>query len=95
MAIKVLVKRSVPEHKWDALREKIDRLRSYSIDQPGYVSGETLRRIDRPGESLVVSKWKTREAWERWFASPRRRQLQEEVDVLLGEPTEYEIYDYD
>lgn len=95
MAIKVLVKRRVPEGKWEALREMIDKLRSDSIDQPGYVSGETLRRIDQSGESLVISKWKTREAWERWFASPRRRQLQEAVDDLLGEPTVYEIYDYD
>jgi len=95
MAIKVLVKRNVPTDKWEPLREKIDKLRSYSLDQPGYVSGETLRRIDQTGQSLVISKWKTREAWERWFASSRRRELQEEVDELLGEPTIYEIYDYD
>jgi len=95
MAVKVLVKRHVSEGRWDALREKIDKLRSFSIDQPGYVSGETLRRIDKPDESLVISKWKTRESWERWFASAERRQLQKEVDELLGEPTVYAIYDYD
>lgn len=46
MAIRVFVKRRVPDEKVEALRGCIDRLRNMSTGLPGYVSGETLRRID-------------------------------------------------
>jgi heme-degrading monooxygenase HmoA len=95
MTIRVLMKRKVPEGKAEALRTLIDRLRVAAMDQPGYVSGETLRSIDPPGTSLVISKWKSREAWDRWFAAAQRGALQREIDELLGDRTEYEIYDYD
>jgi len=95
MAIKVLLKRQVPEDKAQALKELIDRLRAVTTGQPGYLSGETLRRIDRPGECLVVSKWKTRGDWNRWFEQPERAALQQRIDDLLGSPTTYEMYEYE
>lgn len=95
MTIRVLMKRKVPEGKAEALRTLIDRLRVAAMDQPGYVSGETLWGIDPPGTSLVISKWKSREAWDRWFAADQRGALQREIDELLGDRTEYEIYDFD
>lgn len=95
MAIRVLMKRPVSEDKAEAFRELTDRLRVLAMGQHGYVSGETLKRIDRPGTSLVISKWKSREAWEIWFKSAERARIQEQIDALLGEETAYEIYDYD
>jgi len=95
MAIKILLKRQVPEEKAQALKELIDRLRAVTTGQPGYLSGETLRRVDRPGECLVVSKWKRRGDWERWFANPERAALQQKIDDLLGSPTSYEVYEYE
>ena len=95
MAIRVLMKRAVPEDKTEALRELTDRLRILAMDQAGYASGETLKRIDRPGTSLVISKWKSREAWDHWYRMPEREAVQKKIDELLGVETEYEIYDYD
>ena len=87
MAIKILLKRRVPEDKAEALKELIDQLRAVTTGQPGYLSGETLRRIDQPGECLVVSKWKTRGNWDRWFEQPERAAIQQKIDDLLGSPT--------
>ena len=95
MAIKILLKRQVPEDKAQPLKELIDQLRAVTTGQPGYLSGETLRRIDHPGECLVVSKWKTRGDWDRWFQHPERAALQQKIDDLLGSPTNYEIYEYE
>jgi heme-degrading monooxygenase HmoA len=95
MAIRVLVKRAVPDDKIEALRAYVDKLRSLSTGQPGYISGETMRRIDEPGEILVVSKWKTRRDWQRWFESAERTKVQQQIDELLDTPTTYEIYDFD
>ncbi len=95
MAIRVFLKREYPEDKYEALKGLIDRLRSASTGQPGYISGETLRRIDQPGECLVISKWKSLGDWQRWFEGPKRVEIQEKIDTLLGSPTGYEIYDFD
>ena len=95
MAIRVFIKRSVPEGKIEVLRENIDRLRNMTAGQTGYISGETMRRIDRAGELLVISKWKTEKDWRRWFESAERSMVQRKIDELLGTETVYEIYDFD
>ena len=95
MAIRVHMKRKVSKDHEPALKELIGRLRSVATGQPGYISGETLKRIDVPGETLVVSKWKSRQAWETWFNSQEREVLQDKIEKLLGTATEYEIYDYE
>ncbi|MBW2318558.1 MAG: antibiotic biosynthesis monooxygenase, partial [Deltaproteobacteria bacterium] len=63
MAVKVLIKRSVPEDMAKDLLPLFTEMRVRATDQPGYISGETLRRLDKPGESLVISTWRSIEAW--------------------------------
>ncbi len=73
----------------------IIKLRSISVGQPGYISGETLKRFDKSGESLVVTKWQSVHYWNQWFKSEERSEIQSKIDQLLGEETQYEIYEYD
>ncbi len=94
MAVKVLIKRSVPEDMAKDLFPLFTEMRVRATDQPGYISGETLRRLDKPGESLVISTWRSIEAWKRWEDSPDRHEVQSKIDSLLGAVTEFEVYDY-
>ena len=93
--IKVHIKRKVSEEKKEALLVLINQLRSITMGVPGYIAGETLKRADKPGESLVVTKWQSEFYWEQWLQSKERAELQDKIDRLLGEPTQYEIYEYD
>jgi quinol monooxygenase YgiN len=93
--IKVHIKRTVPPEKMDALRELINELRSLTMGQPGYIAGETLQRVDQPGESLVVSKWQSARYWQQWQQNEARSEIQAKIDELLGEETQYEIYEFD
>ena len=95
MAIKVFIKRAVPENAAEALKPLLKKLRNLAMEQPGYVSGETYKRIDRPGENLVISTWQSVDDWRRWVLSEERADIQVKVDYLLGEKTEYEIYAFD
>jgi len=95
MAVKVIIKRVVPENKTEALKPLLQKLRNLAMQQPGYISGKTFKRIDRPGESLVVSTWQSMENWREWVVSELRRGTQEKIDHLLGEKTDYEIYSDD
>jgi len=95
MAVKIIIKRVVPESKAEALKPLLQKLRNLAMQQSGYISGETFKRIDRPGESLVVSTWKSMDDWRAWVLSDERTGIQEKIDHLLGEKTVYEIYTYD
>jgi heme-degrading monooxygenase HmoA len=93
--IRIHIKREVPEGKETELQSLINLLRGVTTGQPGYISGETLKRVDKAGESLVVSKWQSLEYWNRWFENPERLKVQEKIDQLLGKGTRYEIYEFD
>jgi heme-degrading monooxygenase HmoA len=94
MAIKVLIKRIVPEHKTKSLLPILRQLRNSAMNQPGYITGETLRGADNPTEYLVIGTWQSLEDWKRWAGSRDRIELQEQIDALLGEKTEYKAYYY-
>lgn len=93
--IKVHIRRKVSPQKRDKLQVLINKLRALTMGQPGYIAGETLKRVDTPGESLVVSKWQSTEYWKQWVESTQRAEIQAQIDQLLGEETHYEINEYD
>jgi heme-degrading monooxygenase HmoA len=94
MAVKILINRMVPEDKVKQLMPYLMELRTLATNQAGYISGETLERVDKPGEYLVISTWQTADDWRRWVVSKERKELQEKIDALLGERTDYKIYNY-
>ena len=93
--IRVYIKREVPQDKLEDLRVLINEMRGLTMGQPGYIAGETLKRVDKPGESLVVSKWQSIDYWNRWLQSEQRAAIQDKIDQLLGQETQYEIYEFD
>jgi heme-degrading monooxygenase HmoA len=94
MTVKIVIKRKVPKEKEKELLPLIKQLRIATTQQAGYISGETLKRIDKPGETVVVSTWESAEDWNRWVTSPERSVLQTKIDTLLGQEPEYEIYSH-
>ena len=94
MAVKILIKRKVPDSKNQELSRLLKHLRALTMIQRGYISGETLQRVDAPNENLVISTWQSAEAWRDWILSGERKDIQDRIDSLLGEPTSYEIYEH-
>ena len=92
MAVKIIIKRQMTESMSAQLTPLLIKLRNLAMNQPGYVTGETLKRVDPPGQNLVISTWESMEAWQQWAANPERVSVQAQIDVLLGAPTAYEIY---
>jgi len=95
MAIKILIKRKIPKGFEDPKFNKLIRqLRALAVIQHGYISGETLRRIDHPQDYLVISTWQSVDAWDTWWMSQKRAEIQEQIDAMLVVPTEYAMYEY-
>ena len=93
MLVKVLIKRKVSADKNKELDLLLRKLRALTLNQRGYISGETFTRLDQQGVSLVISTWQTLDDWRNWWLSAERKELQEKIDSLLGAPTEFEIFE--
>jgi heme-degrading monooxygenase HmoA len=94
MAVKILIRRRVPEDKARQMIPLFRRMRTLANEQPGYITGETMKNLERPDEFLVISTWETSDDWRRWLESSDRREVQSQIDKLLGGKTEYEIFHY-
>ncbi len=93
MAVKVLIKRKVAEKQAPELEALLRKMRALTLNQKGYISGETFTRLDEPGVSMVISTWQSIDDWRAWTLSKERIEVQEQIDKLLGEPTKYEIFE--
>lgn len=93
MSVKIFIKRKVTEKNIIELTILLKKLRSLTVNQPGYISGETLKRVDNKDECMVISTWRSIEDWNNWVKSEKRIAIQGEIDHLLGQETEYAVYE--
>ena len=92
--VKVLLERTIRgKHVGEVVR-LMRQMRVLAMQQPGYISGETLHAVDDPNHYLVISSWESLEHWQDWFNSQERKKLQQEVDAFLGLPTIMRVFTY-
>lgn len=92
MAVKILIKRQFKEGSIRAISRFLINHRNGAMQQPGYISSETLRSLDAPNQIVVVSMWENIEAWNDWKNSETRKANENDFnDYLVGE-TQFEHY---
>ena len=94
MSVKILIKRTVPGNKAREMIPLFRQMRALATNQHGYISGETLKSLDRPDMFLVISSWLSADDWGKWLLNKDRQSIQDKIDSLLGGKTEYEMFHY-
>ena len=94
MAVKIFIRRRIPEDRTNDLLPLFRRLRNLATNQSGYIAGETLKNLDDPIDYLVISTWQSIDNWREWLVSRDRMEIQNEIDARLTEASVYEIYQY-
>ncbi len=92
--VKVLMERTIRGQNVGQIVRLLRQLRVLAMQQPGYISGETLHGVDDPNYYLVISTWESLQQWQDWFNKPERQKLQQEVDAHLGSPTIMRVFTY-
>lgn len=92
--IKVLMERTIKGKHVLEITRLLRKMRVLAMQQPGYISGETLHEVDDPNNYLVISSWTSMEHWRTWATSQQRQQLQTEIDALMESPTRIRIFTY-
>jgi heme oxygenase (mycobilin-producing) len=85
--VKVLMERTIRGQNVSDIVRLLRQLRVKAMQQPGYISGETLHGVDDPNYYLVISTWESLDHWENWSNNPERRKLSAEIDQYLESPT--------
>ena len=92
MAVKILIKRKFKDGNLRAASRLLINNRKGAMQQPGYISSETMQRLENPNQITVTSMWQDINSWETWKNSEARVANENEVKNVLAEPTEYEYY---
>jgi heme-degrading monooxygenase HmoA len=92
--VKVMMERTIKGKQVHDIVRLLRMLRVKAIQQPGFISGETLHAVDNPNHYLVIGTWENLADWEAWFCNPERKEMQADLDKFLEEPTKIRVYTY-
>lgn len=92
MPAKILIKRRFKEGSLKEVAALLNEFRSGAMNQPGYISGETLVKNDEPHILLVIGTWQKMQNWKNWKNNPKRKAFEDMLEIYQEGSTEYEEY---
>lgn len=92
MLVKIFIKRRFKKGKVNEIRALLKEFRSGAMNQPGYVSGETLVSHDDSQDVLVIGTWASMESWIAWRNNSTRQEFERMLEIYQEGPTVYESY---
>ncbi len=76
MQAKIIIKRKFIQGKQREIIALLRELRSGALQQPGYISGETLSSREDPQLLVVIGSWQDMESWIAWKENNTRKTLE-------------------
>jgi len=92
MSVMVIIKRVFRMDHSKKLVPLLKELRNKSEKQPGFISRTTYSKLNDPGEYIVINEWQTANDWINWMNQDEARDLQWQIDSMIGEKTTFEMY---
>ena len=92
MLAKILIKRRFKKGTQKEVLALLNEFRAGAMNQPGYISGETLVSSRDPQTLLVIGTWQDMNSWHRWQENRARRTFEAMMEIYQEGPTHYEEY---
>jgi len=92
MQAKILIKRKFNQGKKREIIALLRELRAMALQQPGYISGETLSAVDHPQTLMVIGTWQDMESWHNWRENNTRKTLEQMLTTYQDGSTEYQEF---
>ncbi len=90
--IKVFIERHAKDGK--SLLPLLGKIRTTAMQQPGYISGETLVSTENSSIITVISTWQSLKDWKAWEQSEERAKLEQLIEPRLVEKSKIKTYHY-
>ena len=92
MRVLIIIKRVFRMDQTEQLVPLLKELRAKSEQQPGFISRTTYSKLNDPGELIVIMEWETADDWIKWMNTKEAKDLQWQIDSIIGEKTFFEVY---
>lgn len=89
MQAKIIIKRKFIKGKQREIIALLRELRSGALQQPGYISGETLSSAEEPQTLVVIGTWQDMESWIAWKENDTRKTLERMLETYQETSSEY------
>ncbi len=92
MLAKILIKRRFKKGCNKEVLALLNEFRAGAMNQPGYISGETLVDSRDPQNLVVIGTWQDMDSWHRWKENRARRTFEAMMEIYQEGPALYEEY---
>jgi heme-degrading monooxygenase HmoA len=92
MQAKILIKRKFQTGKKKEIIYVLRELRARAMEQPGYISGETLASPEDPQLLMVIGSWQSLENWHAWRKHSTRQALEKILESYQIGAAEYQEF---
>jgi len=90
--LRVIIERQLKTGKREELMPLLKEMRAAALQQPGYVTGETLVSTEDPSILATLSTWRSMDDWKAWENSEIRDKLTEKFGRLLSKKAKTTVY---
>ncbi len=90
--IRVIIERHIKAGKRGDFIDLLNKLRADVVNQPGFISGETLTSIEDSFIISVLSTWRSLEDWKAWEGAQKRVSVEQKIEPLLMKLPKVRIY---
>ncbi len=90
MQAKIIIKRKFIKGKQREIIALLRELRSGALQQPGYISGETLSSRDDSQILVVIGSWQDMDSWIAWKENDTRKTLERMLETYQETSSEYQ-----
>ncbi len=92
MPVKVVIKRRFKDLDLKKISQMLVQARTNAMNEPGYISSETLQGCENPNEITVLSMWEEKSDWDNFKGCNARKALEAGFAEMLESPTEAVVY---
>ena len=92
MIAKIIIRRRFQDGNTRKIFQLLNQIRLQILNQPGYMSGETLIQSEHPNRLVVISTWQTLNDWHNWKECETRQTIEAELEKYQEGPAEYEEF---
>ena len=81
--IRVIIERNISDGCLSDYLELIRSARKRANKVEGFIAGELLQEKGNEQLAIIISSWEDNEAWDRWYLSPERTEVMDEMRKFL------------
>ncbi|ROU01631.1 antibiotic biosynthesis monooxygenase [Marinobacter sp. R17] len=83
--IRVLIERHIATTLESAYERESRLLLQHAVSVPGFISGETLVDANDIHHRMTLCNWRSITDWDNWYHSDQRKEMMNELNLMMDQ----------